>query len=70
VPRDGYVIGVPREGGYDELMNSDAAIYGGGNIGNGGLIFTEPVASHGHPQSLRLTLPPLGFLLLKPAPSA
>ena len=31
------------------------------------LIFTEPIASHGHQQSLRLNLPPLGFLLLKPA---
>jgi 1,4-alpha-glucan branching enzyme len=70
VPRHGYVIGVPREGGYDELMNSDAAIYGGGDLGNGGLIFTEPAASHGHAQSLRLTLPPLGFLLLKPAAAA
>ena len=48
-------------------MNSDAEVYGGSNLGNGGLVFTEPIASHGHPQSLRLNLPPLGFLLLKPA---
>jgi 1,4-alpha-glucan branching enzyme len=67
VPREGYVVGVPREGGYDEVLNSDAAAYGGGNVGNGGLVFTEPVPSHGHAQSLRLTLPPLGCLLLKPA---
>jgi 1,4-alpha-glucan branching enzyme len=67
VPRDGYRIGVPEAGGYTELLNSDAAIYGGSNQGNGGLIFTEPIASHGYPQSLHLNLPPLGFLLLKPA---
>ena len=66
VPRHGYLIGVPREGSYVEVMNSDADIYGGGNVGNGGVVFTEPVAAHGHQQSLRLTLPPLGFLLLKP----
>jgi 1,4-alpha-glucan branching enzyme len=65
VPRQGYLIGVPRAGSYTELLNSDAEAYGGGNVGNGGAIFTEPVASHGHHDSLRLTLPPLGFLLLK-----
>ncbi len=67
VPRDGYRIGVPEPGGYTELLNSDAAIYGGSNHGNGGVVFSEPIASHGHAQSLRLNLPPLGFLLLKPA---
>jgi 1,4-alpha-glucan branching enzyme len=67
VSRHGYLIGVPREGSYVELVNSDAELYGGGNVGNGGLVFTEPVAAHGHDHSLRLTLPPLGFLLLKPA---
>jgi 1,4-alpha-glucan branching enzyme len=67
VPRDGYVIGVPKPGSYVELLNSDAEIYGGGNAGNGGLVSTEPIPSHGHLQSLRLTLPALSCLLLKPA---
>jgi 1,4-alpha-glucan branching enzyme len=67
VPREGYVLGVPRAGAYTELINSDAAAYGGGNVGNGGIVFTEAIAAHGHPQSLRLTLPPLGCLILKPA---
>jgi 1,4-alpha-glucan branching enzyme len=66
VPRDGYRIGVPVAGAYDELINSDAEVYGGGNLGNAGVVFTESVASHGHEQSLRLNLPPLGCLLLKP----
>ena len=66
VPRDGYLIGVPDAGPYVELVNSDADIYGGSNLGNAGTIFTEPLAAHGYQQSLRLTLPPLGFLLLKP----
>ena len=34
VPREDYRIGVPRAGYYTELLNSDAEIYGGGNIGN------------------------------------
>jgi 1,4-alpha-glucan branching enzyme len=66
VPREGYVVGVPRAGSYTEVINSDAASYGGSNVGNGGVVFTEGVAAHGHPQSLRLTLPPLACLILKP----
>ena len=65
VPRHKYRIGVPDAGWYAELLNSDAAIYGGGDVGNGGGIATEPVASHGFKRSLRLTVPPLGCLLLK-----
>ena len=65
VPRAEYRIGVPDAGAYAEVINSDAAIYGGGNIGNAGLATTEPIAAHGFDQSLRLTIPPLGCLLLK-----
>ena len=66
LPRHGYVFGVPRAGTYTEVLNSDAAVYGGSNVGNNGLAVTVPVASHGYPDSVRITLPPLGFLLLKP----
>src|SRR5262249_52875219 len=64
-PRAEYRIGVPEPGSYVELLNSDAALFGGGNVGNGGGAATEPVAAHGFDQSLRLVLPPLGCLLLK-----
>jgi 1,4-alpha-glucan branching enzyme len=67
VPRFGYRIGVPPAASYTELLNSDADIYGGGDVGNGGVVFPEAVAAHGFEASLALTLPPLGFLLLKPA---
>jgi 1,4-alpha-glucan branching enzyme len=67
VPRDGYLVGVPATGAYIELINSDGGVYGGSNVGNGGVIFTEPLKAHGYEQALRLTLPPLGFLLLKPS---
>ena len=71
VPRPAYRIGVPRAGTYRELLNSDAAVYGGSNIGNQGVVQTEPVPAHGFEQSLNLMVPPLGFLLLKPdAPPA
>jgi 1,4-alpha-glucan branching enzyme len=66
VPRHGYVFGVPRAGAYTEVLNSDSAVYGGSNVGNDGLVVTEAVPSHGFADSLRITLPPLGCLLLKP----
>ena len=65
VPRAGYRIGVPEPGWYHEILNSDAEMYGGGNVGNGGGVGTEPVAAHGFDQSLRLIVPPLGTLVLK-----
>ncbi|MCY2962635.1 MAG: 1,4-alpha-glucan branching protein GlgB, partial [Planctomycetota bacterium] len=66
VPREGYRIGVPQAGYYVEVLNSDAAIYGGSNVGNLGGVYSEPIAMHGHPQSLSLCVPPLSTLILKP----
>src|SRR6185295_5999395 len=65
VPRAEYRIGVPEAGWYVELLNSDSAIYGGGNLGNGGGAHTEAIAAHGFDQSVRLAIPPLACLLLK-----
>jgi 1,4-alpha-glucan branching enzyme len=65
VPRPGYRIGVPEGGWYREVLNSDASLYGGSNMGNGGGSHTAPVTIHGYEQALSLTVPPLGFVLLK-----
>jgi 1,4-alpha-glucan branching enzyme len=65
VPRAAYRIGVPEPGYYAELLNSDSALFGGSNVGNGGGVQSEPIAAHGFEQSLRLTVPPLGCLFLK-----
>jgi 1,4-alpha-glucan branching enzyme len=65
VPRMGHRIGVPEAGYYQELLNSDAEIYGGGNVGNMGGKHTEAVYSHGFNHSLNLNIPPLGIVLLK-----
>jgi len=64
IVRRDYRIGVPEPGYYRELINTDASLYGGGNVGNQGGVATEDVPAHGHAQSIRLTLPPLGGLLL------
>ncbi len=66
VPREDYRVGVPRPGYYMEVINSDAAVYGGGDVGNCGGAATLPTDAHGHPQCLSLRLPPLGMLILKP----
>ena len=65
VPRYDYRVGVPRGGYYREVLNTDASIYGGGNMGNGGGLHAQWNPSHGLPFSLSLTLPPLSVLFLK-----
>ena len=65
VPRGNYRLGVPRGGMWRELLNSDAAQYGGAGYGNMGGLEASPVAAHGHYHSLVLTLPPLGVLFFK-----
>jgi 1,4-alpha-glucan branching enzyme len=67
VPRHGYRIGVPQAGLWRELLNSDAAAYGGSGVGNFGGVSTVPVHAHGQAQSLILSLPPLAVLFLAPA---
>jgi 1,4-alpha-glucan branching enzyme len=67
VPRDNYLVGVPRSGPWHERLNSDAPLYGGSGIGNHGRAHTVPVAAHGHYQALNLRLPPLAVLMLEPA---
>jgi 1,4-alpha-glucan branching enzyme len=64
VPRYAYRLGVPQGGGWREVLNTDAAGYGGGNIGNAGFVHAEDVASHNLPASLLLTLPPLATIIL------
>jgi 1,4-alpha-glucan branching enzyme len=65
VPRHGYRIGVPRGGRWREVVNSDATVYGGSGLGNGGGVHAEEIPSHGHPFSIVLLLPPLSTLLLE-----
>jgi 1,4-alpha-glucan branching enzyme len=65
VPRHGFRLGAPIAGRWREVLNSDADRYGGGNIGNGGVVETSAAGLHGFGQSLDLTLPPLGAILLR-----
>ena len=66
VPRHNYMIGVPVGGYWKEILNTDAAIYGGSGHGNFGGVEASPVQSHGRSHTLVLTLPPLSTVILKP----
>ena len=61
--RRNYRVGVPRGGLWKEILNSDAAEYGGGGQGNCGGAEAEPHKWHHRPWSVSLTLPPLAALL-------
>lgn len=70
VPRTSYRIGVPCEGLYREVMNTDAACYGGGNMGNAGQVLAEAIPWNDKPCSMVITLPPLGAVFFKRADSS
>jgi 1,4-alpha-glucan branching enzyme len=65
-PHSAYRLGLPQAGRWRELLNTDAADYGGSGVGNLGVIEAVPQPWHGQPASAVLTLPPLGVLWLVP----
>jgi 1,4-alpha-glucan branching enzyme len=62
--RKDYRVGLPQGGFWKEILNTDAEIYGGSNIGNGGGVQADFHGLHGQPCSASLTLPPLGVVWL------
>jgi len=70
VVREGYRLGVPQSGFYREIMNTDAAHYGGSNVGNMGGQQAANQPAQGRPYSLVLTLPPLAAIYLKWTPQS
>jgi 1,4-alpha-glucan branching enzyme len=65
VPRHGYRVGVPRDGHWVEVFNSDASCYGGSGQGNLGGVPADATPHHGQPFSVSITLPPLAAVFLK-----
>jgi 1,4-alpha-glucan branching enzyme len=71
VVRENYRVGVPLEGSWKEILNSDAPLYGGSGQGNFGSLSTIPLPIHGRPFTLNMRLPPLGVIAFQPdSPSA
>jgi len=66
VAREKYRVGLPCAGRWREALNTDAATYGGSNVGNLGGVRAAPQAWQDQPCSAEFTLPPLGVLVFKP----
>ena len=64
-PHQDYRIGLPRAGRWREVLNTDAALYGGSNRGNAGVIQAEDQPHHGRPASAALVVPPLAAVMLR-----
>jgi 1,4-alpha-glucan branching enzyme len=65
VPRQGYEFGVPEEGFYEEVLNTDSELFGGSNLGNGGLVSSRPIPRHNREHSIAVTLPPLSVVAFR-----
>ncbi len=64
-PQHDYRLGLPHGGSWREVLNSDAGMYGGGNLGNDGGVTASRDPLHGLPCSAALSLPPLGLVMLR-----
>ncbi|WP_439940425.1 1,4-alpha-glucan branching enzyme [Streptomyces sp. BBFR115] len=68
VVRPDYRIGVPDDvPAWREVVNTDAARYGGSDVVRPDPLKPDPQPWHGRPASLHLTLPPLATVWLRPA---
>jgi 1,4-alpha-glucan branching enzyme len=65
VPRPNYRIGLPRGGKWKEVLNSDAAIYGGSNQGNYGGVTAQNHPCHNQQNSAEFNLPPLSVIVFQ-----
>ena len=62
VIRTNYRVGVPKDGYYKEILNTDSHLYGGSNFGNNGGVNADFISSHGQPFSILISLPPLAVV--------
>ena len=65
VLREDYRIGVPIDGTYSEVLNTESTEFGGCGISNGSAIVSDEIPMHGFEQSISLTLPPLSVMYFK-----
>ncbi len=65
VPHDGYRIGLPAAGAWEEVLNTDAELYAGSGVGNLGTVTAVEESWHGQPASATLRVPPLATVWLR-----
>jgi 1,4-alpha-glucan branching enzyme len=70
-PRNALRVAMPEAGSWHEILNSDAAFYGGSGVGNLGRVQATPHPVGGWPASALVSVPPLGTVLLcnRPIPT-
>jgi 1,4-alpha-glucan branching enzyme len=66
VPRDDYWLGVPEPGEYRKVLDTDASAYGGSGYWGTERVTADAHPTHGHPFRLRVSLPPLAAVFLRP----
>ncbi|MEM7710811.1 MAG: alpha amylase C-terminal domain-containing protein, partial [Pseudomonadota bacterium] len=66
VLREDFRVGLPSGGRWREVLNTDAAEFGGTGSGNGGFVEADGDGWHGQPVSASLKVPPLATLILTP----
>ncbi|NBC83746.1 MAG: 1,4-alpha-glucan branching protein GlgB [Bacteroidetes bacterium] len=64
-PQYNYRVGVPEQGNWKEVLNSDAHLYGGSGQGNMGAAEATPVPYHEENYSINITLPPLSMVMFR-----
>ncbi|MDQ6642251.1 MAG: 1,4-alpha-glucan branching protein GlgB [Actinomycetota bacterium] len=67
VPHQGYQVGLPSDGEWREVLNTDAEAYRGSGVGNLGKVTASSDGFNAQPASAKLSLPPLGTVWLSPA---
>ncbi|MBB6445820.1 1,4-alpha-glucan branching enzyme [Bacillus benzoevorans] len=61
-----YMVGVPQDGSYREILNSDAGSFGGSGVLNKKVLHTTDIGFHGKPYSITMSIPPFGVSILRP----
>jgi 1,4-alpha-glucan branching enzyme len=64
-PYHNFRLGLPKPGLWQEILNTDAEVYGGSGVGNFGGVQTQEHQSHGRPYSAEINVPPLGSVWLR-----
>ncbi|MBE9529603.1 MAG: 1,4-alpha-glucan branching protein GlgB, partial [Proteobacteria bacterium] len=63
--REDYIVGVPRGGFWEEVINTDSSVYAGSGSGNLGGVKATGRAWNDRPNSLQIILPPLSTVIFK-----
>lgn len=64
-PHENFRVGLPAAGNWQEILNTDAEVYGGSGSGNLGSVTATEISCNGRPFSAELKLPALSAIWLK-----